>query len=109
MDANVLFSSIVYESKIKSSIEWTSFCYVVKQTHPPDIFLDPLNPKTTEDKPDFQRSETTTEAKMPVAVVDDGPWQKIFELSRRNDTVDCLTFVPMFGTQILGSDVKSVR
>jgi hypothetical protein len=60
IEANLLFSSIVYDMLFLSGATFTLERKCI--TYPPDIFLYPLNTKTTKDKPDFQRSETTAEA-----------------------------------------------
>ena len=68
IEANLLFSSIVYDMIFyisEGNVTLEREC----MTYPPDIFLYPLDTKTTKDKPDFQRSETTTEAQMPIPII----------------------------------------
>lgn len=43
-------------------------------TYVGDIFLEPLHPPCTQNKPELKRSEPSAKTKMPVAVIDDGTY-----------------------------------
>ena len=77
-----------------------------------DVRLETLDAITTEDEPDLQRTETSTEAKVPVAVVDDKTCKKTqhqLTLSTSVLWATQQTGVMLLRPQELRSDIEGIR